>query len=204
MRSFVCACLALAVVAFAREADARPAAIFDGASFVGWEGPKEFFRIENGAIVGGSLDRRIPKNQFLATTRAYADFDLRLKFKVIGEDINAGIQIRSRRVPNHHEMIGYQADIGQHYWGSLYDESRRRRVLAQADLPAVLAVLDLDGWNDYRIRCEGRRVRAWINGYQTVDYTEPEAAIEQNGFIGLQIHSGQPTEVWYRYITIEE
>lgn len=20
-------------------------------------------------------------------------------------------------VPNHHEMIGYQADMGQHYWG---------------------------------------------------------------------------------------
>jgi hypothetical protein len=31
------------------------------------------------------------------------------------------------------EMICCQADQGEGYWGSLYDESRRNKTLAQAD-----------------------------------------------------------------------
>lgn len=59
-------------------------------------------------------------------------------------------------------------------------------------------MLALDGWNDYIIRCEGRRIRLWINDCQTVDYTEPEDGIEQTGLIGLQIHGGPPAEAWYK------
>ena len=42
------------------------------------------------------------------------------------------MQFRTKRIPKHHEVIGYQADIGQGYWGALYDESRRNKVLGQA------------------------------------------------------------------------
>jgi len=38
--------------------------IFDGKTFAGWEGNREWFRIEDGAIVGGSLKKRIPRNEF--------------------------------------------------------------------------------------------------------------------------------------------
>jgi hypothetical protein len=99
-------------------------------------------------------------------------------------------------------MIGYQADMGQHYWGCLYDESRRNRVLAQADRAELDKVLKPGQWNDYMIRCEGRRIQLWINGFQTVDYTEPDDNIEQKGIIGLQIHSGPPSEAWYKDILI--
>jgi len=37
--------------------------IFDGKTFAGWEGNREWFRIEDGAIVGGSLKKRIPWNE---------------------------------------------------------------------------------------------------------------------------------------------
>ncbi len=183
---------------------AAPDLLFDGKTFEGWEGPLESFRIEDGAIVGGTLDRRLPKNQFLATKKSFADFELRLKFKLVGANVNAGVQIRSRRIPNHHEMIGYQADLGQRYSGSLYDESRRRRIVAQANLAELMKVLRPNDWNDYRIRSEGKRIRLWINGYQTVDYTEADDSIEQVGVIAVQIHSGPPGEAWYRDITIEE
>ena len=69
---------------------------------------------------------------------------MRLKFKVLGEGVNAGIQFRTKRIPDHHEVSGYQADIGgeqKSYWGSLYDESRRRKILAQADVDAVNKVV---------------------------------------------------------------
>ncbi|MHC4720476.1 MAG: 3-keto-disaccharide hydrolase, partial [Planctomycetota bacterium] len=162
-------------------------------SFAGWEGNLDLFRIEDGAIVGGTLNQKIPRNEFLCTLRQFSDFELRLKVKLLGENANAGIQIRSRRIPNNHEMIGYQADMGQHYWGCLYDESRRRKILANVNRQ------ELD-----KIRCEGKRVQLWINDYQTVDYTEPDDTIEQQGVIGLQIHSGSPSEAWYKDITIKE
>ena len=178
--------------------------LFDGKTFKGWEGDQKVFRIEDGAIVGGSLERKNPRNEFLCTEREYGDFELKLKFKVLGEGANAGVQIRSRRIPNHHEMIGYQADLGDNYWGSLYDESRRNKILAAADAKAVAEVLKRDDWNEYQIRCEGRRIQLWINGLKTVDYTEPDDKIDERGLIGLQIHGGPPSEAWYKDITLRE
>ncbi len=182
----------------------EPVVLFDGKTFEGWEGNLDVFRLEAGAIVGGSLKGRVVRNEFLCTVKEYEDFELRLKFKLLGKRANAGIQIRSRRIPKHHEMIGYQADMGDGWWGCLYDESRRRRVLAGPAKKDRGKPVEREGWNDYRIRCEGKRIQLWINGQQTVDYTEPEADISLTGVIGLQIHGGGPSEAWYKDIVIEE
>jgi 3-keto-disaccharide hydrolase len=179
--------------------------LFDGKSFKGWEGDLNIFRIEGGAIVGGTLKAPIARNEFLCTAEEFGDFELRLKFKLLGDPAraNAGIQFRSQRIPNDHEVIGYQADMGQQYWGSLYDESRRRKTLAGPNLDELNKVLKREDWNDYVIRAEGKRVRLSINGFQTVDYTEPDDAIAQRGRICVQIHGGPPSEAWYKDISIE-
>lgn len=183
----------------------KTVSLFDGKTFDGWEGNLEIFRIEDGAIVGGTLENKIAHNEFLTSTKEYANFELRLKFRLKGNKTNAGIQIRSRRTEKPaHEMIGYQADLGQQYWGCLYDESRRRKVLAEPNREELALILKPDDWNDYRIRCEGKRIQLWINGYQTVDYTEDDASLEQTGLIGLQIHGGPPGEAWYKDIEIDE
>jgi len=176
----------------------------DGKTFSGWQGNLDVFRIEDGAIVGGGLKQRVRRNEFLTTTRDYADFELRLKFKLLGKGANAGVQIRSRRVPDHHEMIGYQADLGGGWWGCLYDESRRRKVLAGPARAERSKIIKPDDWNQYVIRCRGRRIQLWINAQQTVDYTEPDQSIPQTGLIGLQIHGGPPSEAWYKDISIKE
>ena len=180
--------------------------LFDGHSFDGWDGDiGGTWRIEEGALVGGSLVATVPHNEFLATTREFSDFVLRLQFKLLGDDgfVNAGVQVRSQRVPDHYEMVGYQLDMGDPaWWGSLYDESRRNRVLAQSDMDAVNRVLRRNDWNTYEIHCQGPRVRAYINGQLTIDYTEDDASIPQTGRIGLQIHGGGRAEAWYRDITI--
>ncbi|MEK6235917.1 MAG: DUF1080 domain-containing protein, partial [Planctomycetales bacterium] len=162
------------------------------------------FRIEDGAIVGGNLKNRIPRNEFLCSKKEYGDFELKLKFKLLGDKANAGVQIRSRRIPKHHEVIGYQADLGQNYWGALYDESRRRKILAKPDPKKLDAVLKRNDWNEYVIRCQGKRIQLWVNGFQTVDYTEPDDKIEQRGIIGLQIHGGPPSEAWYKDVVLKE
>ena len=132
---------------------------------------------------------------------------LRAECKLVGPG-NAGIQIRSQRVPNHHEVSGFQADMSAGadggYWGCLYDESRRNRVLAQPDRDVIRNALKPNDWNLYEIRCEGARIRLSVNGVQTVDYTEKDDKIPSRGIIGLQIHGGEPSEAWYRNITIEE
>jgi len=181
----------------------KPAPIFDGKTFAGWEGNLTIFRIEGGAIVGGSLKEKIALNEFLCTTTAYADFELRLKFKLVGGDAaNAGVQFRTKRIPNDHEVSGYQADMGAGWWGALYDESRRNKVLKGPDQDAMKAVVKANEWNDYLIHAEGKHIQLSINGVQTVDYVEADPSIEGSGVICPQIHAGPPSEAWYKDITL--
>jgi hypothetical protein len=79
--------VAVAHVAAAEELG-QPISLFDGESFQGWEGNLDAFRIEDGAIVGGSLTKPIPRNDYLCSKKTYTDFELRLKFKVLGEDVS--------------------------------------------------------------------------------------------------------------------
>jgi hypothetical protein len=204
---FLFACTALV--------QAAPVPLFDGKTFDGWDGDTEkTWRIEDGAFVGGSLAEKVPRNEFLATKKSYANFELRLQFKLTGTEgqINGGVQVRSVRGPAEvlgkeipdYEMIGYQADMGEKYYGALYDESRRRKVLASPEPAVIEKALKLNEWNEYRIRCEGRHIQLWVNGVQTVDYTEPDETIEQSGYIAVQIHGGGKAEAHYKDIVIEE
>lgn len=192
---------------FSEEKEEGFTPLFDGKSFEGWEGNLKHFRVEEGAIVAGSLKQPIPRNEFLCTKQSYGDFELRVKAKLVGEGNNAGIQIRSERIPNHHEMIGYQCDMGRAFgrsiWGALYDESRRRKILAEGEQTKVLKAFKKNDWNEFRVRCEGPRIQIWLNGVQTVDYTERDKKIKLTGRIGLQIHSGKPAEAWYKDVRIK-
>lgn len=182
--------------------------IFDGRTFDGWEGnTKDVWRIEEGAIVAGSLEQKQAKNDFLATVKEYGDFELTLKWKLEGKEgfVNGGVQFRSRRVPNHHEVSGYQADLGMGYDGALYDESRRNKMLAKPEKEVLeKARKPLGEWNEYRIRAQGPRIQLWLNGVQTVDYTEQDPSIATSGIIAVQIHGNAVARVRYKEIAIEE
>ena len=189
-------------------AAADPVPLFDGKTFTGWEGDTNtVWRIEDGALVAGSLTAKQEKNNFLATTKTYGDFELTLKWKLEGTEgfVNGGVQFRTERIPNHHEVSGYQADLGKGYDGALYDESRRKKMLAQPT-PEVLAQAQkpVGEWNDYRIRAEGKRIQIWLNGIQTVDYTETEPNIATSGIIAVQIHGNATSIVRYKDLLIDE
>jgi len=179
--------------------------LFDGKTLDGWEGDEKVWKVVDGAIVGGSLEGN-KQNEFLTTKNSYKDFVLKLEYKLTGTEgfINSGVQIRSRRIPKPpNEMKGYQADIGAGFSGALYDESRRNKMLVKPD-PELIKKTEKPGdWNSYEIRCEGRRIRLTLNGAQTVDYTEADETLEQEGLIGLQIHGGAKSQVFFRNITIE-
>ncbi|MFM8635177.1 MAG: family 16 glycoside hydrolase [Planctomycetia bacterium] len=207
---FAVALFGLLAIAAARVGQTAPAAepLFDGKTFAGWNGDTATtWRIEDGAIVAGDATKPAPRNEFLATNRTFGDFELAFEYRLdCGEKCNAGVQFRTARVPNHHEVIGYQADIGPGWDGSLYDESRRNQVLVQAAAEAVKTALakSRDGWNEYVIRCEGPRVRLSINGVQTADYVEADASVPREGVVALQIHGQMVGTIRYRNIRITE
>ena len=187
---------------------AGPVPLFDGKTFEGWEGNiGTVWRIEDGALTAGSLETKQEKNDFLATKKEYTDFELTLKWKLEGTEgfVNGGVQFRSKRIPDHHEVIGYQADLGAGYDGALYDESRRKKILAQPSKEVLEKIAKPVGeWNEYRIRVEGPRIQMWLNGVQTVDYTETEEGIERTGLIAVQIHGNAKSVVHYKDLMIEE
>jgi hypothetical protein len=182
--------------------------LFDGRSFHGWEGDTNVtWRIESGEIVGGSLTAKVPRNEFLVTRRSFTNFVLSLRFKLRGTEgfVNGGVQIRSERLtdpPN--EMRGYQADIGDGYWGALYDESRRNKILVAPPKELADKAVKREDWNLYVIRCEGRRIRSYLNDELMIDYTEADAAIPQHGRIGLQIHGDAKAEIRFKDLALEE
>ena len=200
----------LLLLASAFTLNAAELKLSDGRTFNGWVGDtNKTWRIEDGAFVGGTLERKVPQNEFLRTTRSFTNFVLQVKFKLVGTDaggfINGGVQIRSepaKTPPN--EMVGYQCDIGEGWWGALYDESRRNKMLIKPDPKAVEKALKKNDWNQYVIRCEGKRIRTSINGVEMIDYTEADDSLPQFGLIGLQVHGGGPAVASYKDVQVEE
>ncbi|HTI72111.1 MAG TPA: PVC-type heme-binding CxxCH protein [Candidatus Limnocylindria bacterium] len=212
MHRLLRALLGLSIPAAALAAELPPVpthptrSLFDGRTLANWEGDPKLWRVENGLIVGGSLKETVTHNDFLASNDHFTNFVIRLKFKLTGTGfVNSGVQIRSEREPNSPEMAGYQCDIGDpNWWGSLYDESRRNKVLAWSDMAALEPMLHRDDWNDYVIRADGTRITTWINGVLGMDYFEVDPSIIGSGRIGFQIHGGGAAEAYFKDITIEE
>lgn len=184
---------------------AAPVSLFDGKTLKGWDGDPTVWRVVDGVIVGGFLEGN-PQNEFLTTQKRYRNFILKLEYKLVGTEgfVNGGVQFRSKRIPQPpNEMSGYQADIGAGYTGFLYDESRRKRMLAEARKEMIAGLEKPGEWNTYEIRAEDSRIQLFVNGQRTVDYTEREPGIEKDGLIALQIHGKCKAQVSYRNITID-
>ncbi|MFO0908880.1 MAG: family 16 glycoside hydrolase [Isosphaeraceae bacterium] len=173
--------------------------LFNGTDLSGWEGERSLWLAQNGELVGNSPG--IKQNQFLASELSYRDFVLKLTFKLEKAEGNSGVQFRSVRVPGT-EMSGYQADIGENYWGCLYDESRRNKTLVKAS-DAALKALHKDAWNQYVIDAKGPDIRLALNGATSVQYKETEPGIAADGRLAVQIHAGGPMRVRFKDIYIQ-
>src|SRR4051794_27673208 len=114
---------------------AEPVPLFDGKTLEGWDFDPKIWRVEDGMITGGSTTEKIRENHFICTKKSYQNFELKLKIKCSGDPktgmINSGVQIRSVRVPGGAHMSGYQVDCGEGWFGKLYDEFRRNKVIAE-------------------------------------------------------------------------
>ncbi|QJW90296.1 DUF1080 domain-containing protein [Spirosoma taeanense] len=183
--------------------------LFDGRTLTGWKtvdpSHEKLWFVKDSVIRSGDGLKKIPENTYLHTLKDYGNFEFRCLFRLSGDPatgmINSGIQYRS--ILEGGKIVGYQADIGNGYWGDIYDEHRRGK-LAGGDLSVLKRILKEDGWNSYIIRCKGNRHELYINGVKTCDYTEQDSRIPQKGVIAVQIHSGGVAQVEFRDLTISE
>lgn len=200
--------MALIVNRWARQLGGEPGRVetagfrrlLDEGGLAKWEGDPTPWTARDGVIVGTS--EGLDHNTFLMAPGRYQDFDLKFTFRLRGGTGNSGVQFRSEPVPPH-EMSGYQADIGEGYWGSLYDESRRNRILARASEKALASVRP-DRWNTYRVRARGPHIEMFLNEIPSVDYHETEEGIADDGRIAVQIHSGPPMRIEFADMMIQK
>lgn len=144
------------------------------------------YRVEGDLLIGNAGPRRL--QSFLVSKETFHDFELNVgvKIEVLG---NSGIQIRSHVNPKG-RLQGYQAEIDptERSWSAgIYDEGRRGWINDLKDNRAAREAFDLEGWNEYRIRCEGTRIRTWVNGVPAADLLD---GADISGSLAFQIHGG--------------
>ncbi|HEX5221213.1 MAG TPA: PVC-type heme-binding CxxCH protein [Verrucomicrobiae bacterium] len=168
---------------------------FNGKDLSNWDGNPEVWRVENGEIVGESKTG-LKHNEFLKSQFVLTDFRLVFQMKLTPNNANSGVQFRSEPFEAY-EMKGCQADAGAGWWGKLYEENGRE-LLSNKPGDAFVKTND---WNTYEIVAVGSKIRTAINGNLCTDLDDPLVA--RRGIIGLQVHSGGPTEVRFKDFHLE-
>jgi len=178
-----------------------PAPALDGKSLAGWDFLTEYWKVEDGKIVGHH-DGSLKENTFLCSQKKFKDFELECKVKLTGKTANSGIQIRSEvDDPKGWVVKGPQCDMGDKYWGSLYGE-KFGGMMQQSDFDKVKTKLKPNDWNDYFVKVVGKKVTIAVNGITTVDKAFENLPPE--GIIALQIHKGQAMSAEFKDIKWRE
>ncbi len=225
----VCIQSSVSLRAADNEAGFKP--LFNGKDLTGWDGRKNHWSVEDGAITGTtSKDNPAKGNNFLIAKDGdkdlvVGDFELRFSYRFTSDWGNSGVQYRSKDFGNH-VVGGYQADmeVGDTYSGILYEERMTRGIMAARGEKVVWgedgkkqvvgktpktsaeiqANIKKNGWNDYVIIAKGNHFQHFINGLQTVDVIDKDPKKQvMSGILALQIHQGQPMRIQFKNMRIK-
>jgi hypothetical protein len=188
--------------------------IFDGKTLNGWDCDPDFWRVEDGAIVGQTTQEHQPKQNIFCIWKGGqpGDFELKLEYKMTGvNDGNSGIQYRSVELPEVAKWVmkGYQFDIdlAQRYTGQIYEEKGRTFLALRGQISYVpnggkvgsigsvgdageLKSYIKDGdWNQIHIIARGNTLIQLINGHVMSSLVDDDTANRKmQGEIGIQLH----------------
>jgi hypothetical protein len=177
--------------------------IFNGKDLKGWHNP---YPHGEATVRNGVIELVASKKFFLAYDKQVSDFEILAEIKLPSGRANSGILFRSQKRDNGY-MFGYQAEVDgsdRRWSGGLYDEGRRGWVHPKKPLDNPYNIknwgtnrrnaLKRDLWNRYKVRCEGNRIKIWVNGVNTTDLIDDT---DSKGFIAIQ-HHGEKGQV-YRF-----
>ncbi|MGE3174784.1 MAG: family 16 glycoside hydrolase [Planctomycetota bacterium] len=198
---------------------APPEVLFDGRTLDGWSGDPAVWSVQDGCLVGSTMDRPVAANTFLVWQGPeLVDFELSFSVRLEGDN-NSGVQYRAQPVAGApFALAGYQFDVhgDPRYFGMLYEERGRgvvathgqrvhcgrdggTRVLsAGADAGAV----DLGAWHAMRIEARGNVVRHYVDGALAVEVIDDDPRAARRGGLGLQVHAGAPMQVWFQDLVL--
>ena len=149
-----------------------------------WNAEKDFWQLTDGMLHGEYTGGK--SHHYAWTTRIYKDFELNVLLKMTGAGANSGVCIRLHPT-DPDNAPGYQVDMGEGYWGSLWEERRANMVQKFPDDLAKKLVKEND-WNHYYIIAKGHHIQAWLNGVKTIDITHEAGFLD--GAIGFQLCHG--------------
>lgn len=177
--------------------------LFNGKDLTGWHGDPDLWKVVDGVIVGSTDNKQIKHNSFLISDKSYKNFILKADFKL--RNHNSGIQFRSVELPPEFDCKGYQADMADKRYTGILHEEHGRIIVADVDPEEVKKHYTPGESAHYVITADGPHIKQEINGFTTVDYTEPEGdKSPKEGILALQLHAGQKMEVEFKNIEIKE
>lgn len=183
--------------------------LFDGKTLKGWQriaGKASAWGVENGCLVsfgeGGG---------WLGTERPYADFILRLEFKLTPES-NSGVYLRAPADNQSISRRGLEIQILDEYHPRYKDIKpwQFTGAIYHVAPPERGHLKPAGAWNTMEIKAEGTHVVIKLNGATIVDDrldSHPDRAVEHSGLkrteglIGLQSHNGR---VEFRNLRIKD
>jgi hypothetical protein len=158
-------------------------ALVNGKDLKGWKHQPEYWKAENGMMHGVTPGTK--EHHYAYTEKEYADFELHADVKLVG--YNSGICIRIKPT-SFDDVPGYQVDMGEGYWGCLWDE-RGRGMVSKYEKADADKILHKDDWNHYYVIAKGHHIQAWLNGTKTIDIDDEKGNL--TGPIGFQLCHGE-------------
>ena len=153
-------------------------------SLDGWNADPKYWSLQHHVLHGDYAGGKL--HNFGWTKKTYQDFELNVVIRMTGKDANSGVCIRIHPV-NADKVPGYQVDMGEGYWGSLWEEQRAGMVqLFPQDL--VPRLVHAGDWNHYYVIAKGHHIQAWLNGVKTIDIVHEAGFADGN--IGFQLCHG--------------
>lgn len=201
--------------------------IFDGKTLAGWEGDPQYWRVENGALVGEVTPTNILKQNSFIIWRGgeTRDFELKVEYRVSAKG-NSGINYRSVMWTNSPWALrGYQADIdgANKYTGQNYEEKGRTFLAMRGQVTRLLegkppqiissvgstndllSVIKPEDWNEYHLIARGGVLTHILNGrVMSVVIDDDVKNRTMNGKIGVQVHVGPPMKIEYRNFRLKK
>ena len=204
IKFILCFSLLLTYTLQAKHHKSDLASIFDGKTLKGWTqlNGTASYRVEKGSIIGKTIEGS--PNSFLCSDKLYGDFELQFQVKLINDELNSGVQIRSQCK----ELTDEATKENGAESGYIYGEACGGWMTSKDDLKPHKYFKNGE-WNQYRIVAKGHRIQTWVNGNKVSDLVDKEKhKSHPKGFIGLQVHGikkgSGPYEVSWKNIKIKE